>query len=200
MSHPYLEASSALWAGDYARDRELFGAPFPSSPAAVGNQQAMRTSDLLANVLNRRAKQLQRAERRFREAVAGLPPEGRSMTSGGLPIRGTAHLQAVLSRTSIRHFEMRAYLRDFAWSKQLLANAKRLALPQTVAHVGSESEISSTGHSWEVPGDLFLEIHVNRLGLIGGKGFWTPTPMPNGDRVIKAFQEILEQLDPEERR
>ena len=193
MTDPYLLGSNALWAGDYDAALTYFATIAPEQLELADHHGPVKTSELLIKAQRRRARQLQTARDRFGKALMGLPREYRQIVPGGLRLIATRHLQGVLFRTSARGFEMRAYLTDFQWIKPLLENARRHT-PQTQARPDLAEKIS-TGFSWEKPGDLFLEIHVSRLGLITAKGFWTQTEQPTSDALKLAFQQLLQELD-----
>ncbi len=207
----YILGSYALWAGDYDRAKELFAShpPISALPPAEGFRKA---ADLIALAQEQRHSQIVRLSQEFHQQVASLPGQFGELTAGGLQLRPTDHLAGVLFRNGARQFEMRAYLTDLGWAKQLVTNARALALkwqdsflltlPADSGDVSQEElqeDRPATGYSWETLGRLIIETHVSRLGLITAQGFWTDSRLPKTsyEEIERPFRSVLLQLDPE---
>ncbi len=200
-----------MWAGDYSSAKEYFAKP--SSTNQIVRPDGRSGVDYLTMAKERRSTQLRNAEAKYKKAVANLPQNLNDVTLGGLRLGGTSHLEGVVFRVNARRFTMRGYLKDLQWAGEFMRKA------EAMVKTASKSETSqppkrnlprprnsnstdptpkkSCGFSWELSGELFIEVHVSRLGLISAFGFWTKTEMPDAEIIKKKFQEVLQQLDPE---
>src|SRR5581483_9349721 len=170
-------------------------------------------ADYLTMAQGRRSKQLRNAEAKYQKAVANLPQNLNVVTPGGFRLGGTSHLEGVVFRVNARRFTMRGYLKDLQWAGEFMHKAEAMVKTASKSETSQQPKSNlpqprnsnstdptpkkSCGFSWELPGELFVEVHVSRSGLISAFGFWTKAEMPDAEIIKRKFQEVLQQLDPE---
>ncbi len=210
----YIVGTLALWAGDYTRAQEMFSRESNQPGAKFDLNEPNSVGAYITRVSENRYSQLLKQRREFEKSRMALDPEFRNIEAGGYVLRSTIHLAGVLARKDSRSFEMRAFLTDLSWSKQLLENAKHLSLrasdprwlqsseqkfeKKSTARKVERLEPKPTGFNWERPGKFFVRVHVNCLGMILAQGFWGDPEFPKFYEIEKHFWGVLRELDPDE--
>src|SRR6266849_6341263 len=115
----FVIATFALWAGDFAYAEGLLRETALPRLRSAAYERAESPEDIVRTTAAIRLRQLRRRRGEFRQLATDDP----RLVDQPLLIEGR-HMRGTVWRVSARNFEMRAYLTDLLWERELFDRAR----------------------------------------------------------------------------
>jgi hypothetical protein len=205
---PFIVATFALWAGDFAYVAEHLREFSPPHNTPSIDDGAESPEDFIRATGALRLRQLRQKRGEFKKLTSEYADQDVEITDKPI-ILETKHLRATVWRIGEREFVMQGYLRELSWQNRLFELAHREAsrndapkvrIPKGPAYlIESEAEgepLKPLGVAWAVAQNPFIQVELTDMGLLEATGLWTERRLPqDAEAITKPFLNLLNALD-----